>query len=333
MHKLTSLGYDARWIGSHGIGRFAFEMSSRIQFSEHFIHSKSPASPLSSLRLGLWRPKVPLAGIYSPGFVPPTPSRVPFAFTIHDLIHIHADRSLSKALYYSRVVEPAIHRANSVITVSEFSKARIVEWSHVDESKVHVVGNGVSPVFFENTETHELGYDYIFCCSNRKPHKNETKVIEAFKKSGISKDLKLVLTGSPDDQVARCIEKNRLESRVVFIGKVSDSDLAAWYKGAFFTVFASTYEGFGLPVVESMASGTPVIASNTTSLPEVGGLSAVYVDPLSTDEIAEAMTKLSSDQMLRQSLVLKGFAQARRYSWEAAAAKLAVALERSFNFQ
>jgi len=323
------LGFDARWIGQHGIGRFAAEINNRLKFNYQFQSESSPTGVLSSVNLGHWLRSCGAKALYSPGYIPPSGTRLPFAFTIHDLNHLDVphNSSISKKLYYKHIIKPAIYSSYRILTVSEYSKNRILEWSQCDEKKIHVVGNGVSDSFTTNTTPVMPGYDYFFCCSNRKGHKNEHRLIQAFSHSQLGRDTKLVFTGTVDADTHSTIQKYKLENKVIFTGKVSESELASWYKGAIATVFPSLYEGFGLPVIESMACGTPIIASNTTSLPEVGGDAAHYFDPLAIESISAAMIKIASDIELRQTMHARGLIQAEKFSWPKTAELVTKALD------
>ncbi|MBH2032237.1 MAG: glycosyltransferase family 4 protein [Pseudomonadales bacterium] len=323
------LGYDSRWVGQHGIGRFAAEIKNRLEFNHHFDDTKSPTGPLSSIHLGRWLERSGAKALYTPGYIPPIGTRLPFVFTIHDLNHIDIphNSSISKKLYYQLIIRPAIDRAYKVLTVSEYSKKRILEWADCDEEKIRVVGNGISESFFSNSTAETPGYAYFFCCSNRKGHKNEKRLIHAFAQSQLGNDIKLVITGDIDADLHNTINKHKLHNKVLFTGRVSEEKLAALYKGALATVFPSIYEGFGLPVIESMACGTPVIASNTTSLPEVGGQAAYYFDPYNIESISDAMLKLANDDELRREMRANGFLQAKNYSWEKTAKSVSAALD------
>lgn len=315
---MKNIGYDSRWNGQHGIGRFAVEVSDRLNFSHHFINNTPPTKALSEFSLGRWANQSGAKAIYSPGYIPPCGTKIPFAFTIHDLNHIDVphNSSLLKRAYYRIIIRPAIDRAYRVLTVSEFSRQRIIEWSGCNPEKVCVVGNGVSKAFSINTEKQIREYRYLFCCSNRKGHKNEYRLLHAFVESGLSNDLKLVFTGYPDNGLKALIQNLGLTEAVIFTGLISEADLSSWYRGAEATVFPSLYEGFGLPVIESMACGTPVIASNTTSLPEVGGNAGYYVDPLDIENIAQGIRRVTSDNNLRSQMCENGLIRARAFTWD-----------------
>lgn len=315
---MNNIAYDSRWNGQHGIGRFATEVSSRLKFSHYLTSNHSPTQLFSEYRLSRWANECGAKALYSPGYIPPYNSKIPFAFTIHDLNHVDVphNSSILKKIYYKKIIRPAIDKAYKILTVSEFSKARIVDWSNCDDSKVHVVGNGVSDFFYAAHSPMMPGYHYFFCCSNRRGHKNESRLLHAFANSKLGKDFKLVLSGNADKEISETIRSLRISDQIVFTGKVSELALASWYKGAIATIFPSIYEGFGLPIIESMASGTPVIASNITSLPEVGGDAVYYFDPYDLNSISDAMSKIAHDESLRQIMRIKGLDQARMFSWD-----------------
>ena len=322
------LGYDSRWIGQHGIGRFAGEIHSRLKFEHNYDAANSPTGVFSSYHLGRWLESNKAKGLYSPGYIPPTGTRLPFIFTVHDLNHLDVphNSSIFKRLYYQQIILPGINKAHRVLTVSEYSKKRIIEWSHCDAQKVHVVGNGVSDNFNSNISPMMPGYPYFFCCSNRKGHKNEPRLLKAFAYSQLGKNFKIVFTGDSDIESNKLINALNLENNVIFTGKISETELAAWYKGALATIFPSLYEGFGLPIIESMACGTPVIASNTTSLPEVGGNSAQYFDPLEIESISASMCEVANNDELRELMRANGLMQVKKFSWDKTAALVSNAL-------
>jgi glycosyltransferase involved in cell wall biosynthesis len=323
------LAFDARWIGANGIGRFASEIAIRLPIDMRFSKQGNPANFLSSFELGTWVRKTCAKCLYSPGYIPPSGTSIPFVFTIHDLNHIDVSHnsSMLKRFFYQHVIYPGIHKAHRIVTVSEYSKKRIVDWAGCVHEKVVVACNGVSDVFIEHGNRALPGYPYLFCCSNRKGHKNEARLLEAFKLSGLHKHLKLVFTGFADKASSEKVIELGLSDSVVYIGKIEESDLAAWYRGAIATIFPSLYEGFGLPVIESMACGTPVVTSSTTSLPEVGGDAALYVDPISLESIAHGIVTVIDDSALREDMKKRGLLQAAEFTWERAARSVGEAIE------
>ncbi len=188
--------------------------------------------------------------------------------------------------------------------------------------KVINVGNGVDDAYSPNAEAYSPGYPYLLCVSNRKAHKNEPMLIRAFAQAQIDSNIRLLFTGKATEELDELISSLGLESRVSFYGFVEEEQLPSLYKGALALVFPSLYEGFGLPVIESMACGTPVITSNCTSLPEVAGDAALLVDPSSPASISSAIEKLVSDIDLQESLTQRGLDQAKKFTWDLTAQRV-----------
>jgi glycosyltransferase involved in cell wall biosynthesis len=324
---LKRLLFDARWYGEHGVGRFAREVSKRLEDVTEFRGALEPWHPLdcfySSLRLSIERDTV----FYSPGYNAPLANRS-FAFTIHDLAHIdnEENRTPLKAAYYELVMKPACKRALKVFTVSEYSRARIAEWSGLDEERIINVGNGVGSSFSAEGERWTLDVPYVFCPCSRRPHKNEERTMRAFARAYDGEPTKLLFLGVASEHLLEVARELGIASRVVFLGRVDDVQLASIYRGAETVVFASSYEGFGLPVIESMACGTPVVTSTVCSLPEVAGGAALLVDPARIDSIAAALSTLRTDSAERASLRERGLANVRRFSWDDTGAKVREAL-------
>lgn len=319
---------DKRWVGQHGIGRFAANVLSSNAIPIKL--SGNPASPLDTCFLSFALLKVPKNGLFfSPGYNSPFFSRIPFVFTLHDLNHIDRpeNSSILKRLYYAFVLKRACHRAARILTVSEFSKRRIVEWSGVSPQKVVSVGNGVDPSFRVDVPGYTPGFPYLLCISNRKGHKNEHRIVQAFAKATVPKEVQLIFTGYSTRGLRATISECAVAERVRFMGKVLETDLPSLYKGAVALLFPSLYEGFGLPVLEAMACGTPVITSDRTSLPEVAGDAAILVDPESVEAIRDAIVMLMNDRNLQRHLRQKGLERAAKFKWETAARRVSEVLD------
>ena len=279
----------------------------------------APWSPLDPAHLAWRLLRLPPSTLfYSPGYNAPLAARAAFALTIHDLNHIHFPQAQSrlKTLYYERILKPACRRARVVLTVSDYSRERICAWSGLPPERVINVGNGVGGAFRPDGTVMRHPHPYVLCVGNRKPHKNERRSLEAFAAVSRSVPHDLLFSGAATPSLLRAIEETGLSGRVHFLGQLSDRDLAAAYRGAAALLFASLYEGFGLPVLEAMASGTPVITSNVCSLPEVAGGAALLVDPYSCPAIAAALEAVLTQPCLARRLTAAGRANAARYSWE-----------------
>jgi glycosyltransferase involved in cell wall biosynthesis len=313
---------DQRWIGNHGIGRFARHVLADLDYRPVPL-AGHPAAPLDA-----WHLAHALSGLtrndlfFSPGYNSPLFCSSQFVFTIHDLSHIYCPENSSALirLYYATVMKRACQRALSIFTVSEFTRSQIIDWSGVSPEKVFNIGCGVDPAYQPAGNSYGLQFPYLLCVSNRKRHKNEFRVVEAFAGAEIPKGMHLVFTGEPTAELAGCMERSHVTKRVYFTGAVPETDLPSLYRGAEALVFPSLYEGFGLPIVEAMRCGTPVVTANVTAMPETAGGAALLVDPTSVKQIANAMEQIVSDVSLRQQLRGKGLARSAEFSWASTAA-------------
>lgn len=312
--------YDTRWFGPHGIGRFAQEVRARFPNDTIDLIGADPVTLKGLMELEfrlLQSSRTNQQSIFfSPGYAPPVTWRGPVVFTVHDLIHIDVPEEASrfKTLYYNQVIRPAIARAQRVLTVSEYSRQRLIEWSGVKPEKIVVVGNGVDATFSPDGRKHAPGYPYIFYVRNTKPHKNVPKLLEAFAQMDVP-DLRLVLSGAADETTRHQALTLGVYERVVFSGRISDEDLPAYYRGAEVITMPSLYEGFGLPPLEGMASGIPVVVSNTTSLPEVVGGAGLLVDPQDAESIADGLMQAITDSELRVEMRQRGLERAKMFNW------------------
>ncbi|ANF58935.1 glycosyltransferase family 4 protein [Halotalea alkalilenta] len=323
--------FDERWIGEHGIGRFAGELFQRVDGLHGIQLGGKPSGALDPLKTGLWLLRHPHKRLFTPGYNAPLFARSRSVITVHDLNHIDVDESSSalKRLYYAQVLKPACRQARRVLTVSAFSRQRIIDWSGASPERVINVGNGVSSVFGVEAAAGESPSTsrYFFCVSNRKSHKNERRLIEAFAKARLPEDVELMMTGQSTAELDEQIARLGAAARIRFTGRLDDAQLAACYRHAIALLFPSLYEGFGLPVVEAMACGTPVLTSTVTSLPEIAGDAAWLVDPLRVDEIRQGIERLHDDADLRARLRDKGIERARSFSWERVAERVRLALQ------
>jgi glycosyltransferase involved in cell wall biosynthesis len=320
--------FDSRWCGTHGIGRFATEVrKSKIDFIDLPLQG-NPASKFDVFKLTFALARVN-GFFFSPGY------NAPFFFlnrtiiTVHDLNHIdlNYNSSLLKRIYYKLILKRACIKSARILTVSEFSKDRIVKWSGVPEEKVFVVGNGVSQEFNTEGEKYQPGFPYVFVVGNRKAHKNEARVLEAFHLSALPHEVKLVFNGKISDELHDIINKYGLTDKVVFLGTLSSIKLASCYRGAEVLLFPSLYEGFGLPVIEAMACGIPVITSNTTSLKEIASAAACLVNPESIIDIKLALEKIFEDEHYKKKLVERGLIQSKKFTWNKTRSKIEVLLK------
>jgi glycosyltransferase involved in cell wall biosynthesis len=270
---------------------------------------------------------------HAPHYVLPPLIACRSVVTIHDCIHLMFPQYLPNRLAYGYArasVALAAHRATRVLTVSESSKRDILRFVDVPADKIDVIYNayderfGVEPReedVVRVRERYQLHDEFVLYAGNVKPHKNLGRLIEAFqivRNRGLD-HLKLVLIGDEISRYAalrRAVHQHQLHKYVRFLGYLPEETLAVMYRLAGVFVFPSLYEGFGLPPLEAMASGTPVVTSNVSSLPEVAGDAAMLVDPYEPDAIADAISRVLTDEALRRDLRQRGLARARQFSWE-----------------
>jgi glycosyltransferase involved in cell wall biosynthesis len=284
-----------------------------------------------SLPLAAWREKPDV--FHAPHYVLPpfTPGRS--VVTIHDCIHLMFPEYLPyrfAKVYARQMMRSATHRADRILTVSESSKRDILRFFSIDPDKIAVIYNAIDERFWTPPadtamarvrERYQLEDPFVLYVGNVKPHKNVERLVEAFARvvQQRSDKLKLLIIGdeiSKFQTLRRAVHRHQLHGQVRFLGFVGEDTLSVLYRLAGVFVFPSLYEGFGLPPLEAMACGAPVITSNVSSLPEVVGDAALLVDPYNPDEIAEAIVRVLSDPSLAADLRARGLARAREFSWE-----------------
>jgi glycosyltransferase involved in cell wall biosynthesis len=276
---------------------------------------------------------------HAPHYVLPPLVTCRSVVTIHDCIHLMFPQYLPNqfALTYAKTsMALASRRATRVMTVSESSKRDIIRFFDTDPDKISVIYNayderfGVEPReddVVRVRERFQLHDEFVLYAGNVKPHKNLERLIEAFhivRNRGLD-HLKLVLIGDEISKYAalrRAVHQHQLHKYVRFLGYLPEETLAVMYRLAGVFVFPSLYEGFGLPPLEAMASGTPVVTSNVSSLPEVAGDAAVLVDPYDPTAIADGIHRVLTDEALRRDLRRKGVARAHQFSWEQSVSRI-----------
>jgi len=283
---------------------------------------------------------------HEPDFVlPPTLPRAHTVLTVHDLTFIRDPESAFPRLrrYLNRVVPRSVVRATRVLADSLATKNDLIELLGVSPDKITVLYGGVDARFAPVREPERLAavrakYDigpdpFILGIGTLQPRKNYQRLIQAFAKLQATafdlqlstSGIQLVIVGGKGwlyDGIFAEVRRLGLASRVLFPGFADDDDLPTLYSAAEMLAYPSIYEGFGLPILEAMACGTPVVTSTTSSLPELAGNAALLVEPTDADALAAAMRRLLQDTDLRRRLVADGFDQARQFTWEKAAAQL-----------
>lgn len=358
IHKLI---IDARMLTSSGIGRYLTEILLRIKndydilclinkadkefFVNHQIKFRIFDAKFYSVKEQLLFPKYGNkdAIFWFPHFNVPL---LPFqckkrVVTIHDVYHLafYNQLSLAQKIYAKLCINRALKKSDKVITVSEFSKKEIIKHTKQEYSdKISTIYNGVSGDFktidVNTTKPEEkLKAKYILFVGNVKPHKNLKRAIFAFQKltqenPELTKNLRFKIIGRRDGfitgepELTDLIENDNELSRLIeFTGFLSDDALIELYRNAEGLIFPSYYEGFGLPPLEAMASGCPVILSNAACMPEICGNAALYFDPFDVNDISEKLKQIIKNEDLRRKLIQKGYKQANRFTWEISASK------------
>jgi len=276
---------------------------------------------------------------HAPHYVLPAFTPCRSIVTIHDCIHLMFPQYLPSRLAhtYARIAFwLAVNRSARILTVSETSKRDILRFFKIPPDKIDVIYNAIDARFqrvpeesqIERVrERYQLHDRFLLYAGNVKPHKNLERLIDAFarlRQQGFD-DIKLLISGSEISRYAilrRAVHRYNLHKHVRFLGFLSTETLAILYRLADAFVFPSLYEGFGLPPLEAMASGTPVLTSNVSSLPEVVDGAALLIDPYKPESIADGMRQILSDDSLRQRLVRRGREQAASFSWEESAKRV-----------
>ena len=269
----------------------------------------------------------------------------PYIVTVHDLLeHMYASRdasSLRRSLHF-HLTRRALSHAARVLAVSQFTKSEIERMFRIPGERIEVVYNAIDERFLHGhatqadreliAERYQVSYPFVLYAGAIRPHKNVVRIIEAFsalkselKKEGQFPDLKLIVIGddlSSHPRLRRTVVRSGVQNDVRFLGFVPIEVLRIFYDVAKVFVFPSLYEGFGLPPLEAMAHGTPVVASNGSSLPEVTGNAALLVNPENVFEIQRALQRALLDPALRTRMKQRGYEQSQRFSWTSSVSRI-----------
>ena len=254
-------------------------------------------------------------------------SSIPIVVTIHDIIpHLFPQQYLKNTverIYYEMAIRHSIKKASKILTVSAFSKQELIKAYGVKADKIIVIANGYNEVYkpIKNKELldgvkekYRLRGRYILTFGGSEYRKNVKRLINVYQKH-FSDEYKLVVIGGKWRDIDLASEY-KTDSNILFLSNVPEQDLIAIYNLAEIFVFPSFYEGFGIPVLEGMACGVPVITSDVSSMPEVGGDAAIYFDPYDEKDMAEKIELVLKDDILRQEMISKGLKRVKEYSWE-----------------
>jgi glycosyltransferase involved in cell wall biosynthesis len=269
----------------------------------------------------------------------PLITRAPFVITVHDLLdYMYRARTNNgmRRTIHNYMTRQVMHHAARIFAVSNFTKRDVSRYFDIKPEKVEVVYNALDESFQRGHSTpaeqevirgrYQVDSPFLLYAGRISPHKNVARIIEAFSalkgelaKEGAYPDLKLIIIGdevSKNPDIRRAVIRSGMQQDVRFLGYVSIDVLRIFFDMAKVFVFPSLYEGFGLPPLEAMAHGTPVVASNTSALPEVVGHAALMVNPENVFEISRALQRALTDQPLRERMKAAGLEQAQRFSWE-----------------
>ncbi|MGB6429624.1 MAG: glycosyltransferase family 1 protein [Candidatus Acidiferrales bacterium] len=322
-----------------------FDLCGRLPDNFELVEYDAPVGSLRTHTALPWllrRLRVDL--LHMPWFYAPAIVPSKLVITVHDLTDVIQPSVGASApvqagrLYFAR---RALARADRVLAVSQASKRDLSNTFGVDERKIEVIYNAVDDLLLRepapaDADTilarHDITGPYVLYAGNIKPQKNLPRLIEAFAvaKGELADDpryaqLKLLLIGDAQTEqsdLRRAVVRSRVRGDVRFLGFVPQTVLRVFYARAAAFLFPSLYEGFGLPPLEAMAHGTPVLTSNVSSLPEVFGTAALLVNPENVFDIARGIRQILTDDELRASLVERGYDLVRRFSWERSAAQV-----------
>ena len=258
---------------------------------------------------------------------------------VHDLIYFVYPEyySLIKKIYLQNLVRYSCQKADRIATVSQNTKKDIIKYTKVEDDKIDIVYEGVDFERFSKFKKEEAKkftqkqygvQEYIYSPTSLYLHKNNDLLIEAFFRLKKEKKIpqKLLITGNDPykrtNWLKSIIGKYGMKNEIFYLGRVPDEYLPLLYSGADITMYLSKYEGFGLPVLEAMAAGCPVLSSNRSSLPEVVGNAGVLIDPFNIDEVVNKMSELLINKSLREQCVKNGLIRARQFSWENVARRM-----------
>lgn len=323
-----------RAMRTNGVNRYTTELEERM--GGRFT-SLAPKTSLQGIKAHLWEQavlpaKVGRGLLWSPANCGPLAIERQ-VLTVHDVASLEHPEWYSRAFgaWYRWITPRLVRRVRRVITISQFSKQRLLDFTKVDESRISVIPGGVDKRFCPRTAEEiervrvNLGIPspcYVLSVSTLEPRKNLHRLLAAWESCAarLPRKVWLVIAGSKGPgHVFRALDLESKISRVHVTGFVADSDLPALYSGALALAYVSLYEGFGLPVLEAMASGTVPIAANNTALPEVVGDAGLLVDPFDCEAMSAGIEQVVTEPDLRRELEAKAIERSRQFSWESAA--------------
>ena len=337
MHDVNSqvfLNMRSRTAGLRGVQRYTAEVQRRLADR---VLTVAPGRPMHGIRGHLWEQTV-LPIVVGKGLLWSPANTGPLrienqVLTIHDIASIEHPEWFNPAFarWYRWLTPELLKRVRRVITVSRFSQQRLLSLANTEESKITVIYGGVDKRFCPRSAEEDVQVwnelklpspHYILSLGALEPRKNLSRLLMAWSScvTRLPNDIWLVIAGSDaPSNVFSSLEMGDIPPRVHFAGFVADASLPALYSAALALVYVSLYEGFGLPVLEAMASGTVPIVANNTSLPEVVGDAGIQVDPYDPEEIAAGIERVVDDSKFRNGLEARAIQQSHHFSWDCAA--------------
>lgn len=364
--KITIDGYEANVGNRVGIGRFAYELMQalyRAKTKHDFVTfiPNAKNADLPPARKGWEYRIVPNKGlwtffalpnalkrehcdvVFSPTHYIPLVSRFPRVCAIMDLSYLYFPSFFTpKDLLQLRLgTYYAVKKSKKIITISTFSKEQIVQYYHVDPKSITVAYPGYDHAIFKRSITphviratqqrYNSGNNYILFTGTLQPRKNIVRLLEAFAQVK-NRTLKLLIIGKKGwlyEEIFEKIKELHLADAAVWTDFVPDHDVAALMRGAKCLVLPSLYEGFGIPVIEAMACGTPVVVSNVSSLPEIAKDAGILIDPYNSTSIANGINRvLAYTPSQKDTMVQKGYKHLQQFSWDVCAQKVLDTLEK-----
>ncbi|HET7274383.1 MAG TPA: glycosyltransferase family 1 protein [Longimicrobiaceae bacterium] len=349
---MSNVAVDVRMLGRSGIGRYIEQVVPRVfsagglrgtllgdveSMRSWNVARSMPAfellpcdAPIYSIReqLAMWRATPRDSDLFwSPHYNIPVLVSGNLVVTVHDVLHLARPEHVQGAhrrLYARSMLQAVRRKADAILCDSQFTADELMRLTGVGADAMHVIPLGVDEECFR-VRSDDPPHDrpYFLFVGNIKPHKNLGRLVAAFGSVADELPHDLIIVGqkegflSGDERVVE--DAAALKGRVLFTGRVDDDAVHRYLAHAEALVLPSTYEGFGLPALEAMAAGCPVIVSDVASLPEVCGDAAVYIDPYDPRSIADAMRRVAESRALRDELREKGLSRAREFSWDACA--------------
>ena len=344
LQAMSRIGSDNEYHLYHHSGCLGSQDTMNNSFSMHHVNAPVNRTLWSQVLLPYAMRKEKYDVVHVPGHRMPLHKRHKTVITIFDLAYIYF-RDCFKPMHYARLkyfTERSLSKADRIIAISESTKQDIVREYHINPDKINVVYLGVDPTQFpvivpevvsDIKKKHSLKDEYIVHVGTMQPRKNLMRLIAAFDaiKGSSHADLQLVLIGKKGwmyKDIFSLVQELHLERDVILLDYVDNNTLSGIMRGAKALVYPSLYEGFGLPILEAFSCGLPVIASRSSSLPEIGGDAVIYFDPYNTDEIIHAISELLEDADKRAEMAQKGRERVNLFSWEKTARETIEAYEK-----